>query len=588
MKLFFLALLSIVACSCTNRNNPEITVEDLTETIEYLASDSLKGRKAGESGDLFAAEFIREKFRRAGLQLLFENGFQPFELVSSARVGAGNRLTVDEQEFQAESGFLPYAFSANTEVLAPVVFAGYGLEPDMDTLKWNDFEGLDVTGKWLLVLQGDPDLENPQSPFAEYSTERAKALKALDKNAAGLILVAGPAFSEKDELSPLFFDKNASRYNIPVLQVTRAVANKMLKSAGYTVEGLESEMKEKNNSVGFETGSVLSAKTNVELEKTISQNVAAILPGKVEGLKDEYIVVGAHYDHLGMGGPGSGSRTPDTIAIHYGADDNASGVAAVIELAEKMAYEKTNKRSVIFAAFGAEEMGLIGSKAFMQNPPVESGKMVAMFNFDMVGRFDPENRSLSIGGTQTALETEEIIHRLNPGFQLALFGEGIGPSDHTSFYLQNIPVFFISTGAHSDYHTPGDISELINYKGAVEVIEFAYALLEEVAGRDSALTFREAGPRFQRSRGGRFKVSLGIMPDYAGMEDRGLRVDAVTKGKPADQGGMIKGDIITAIDGKKTGNIYDYMNRLQTLEPGQTISVDIIRDEKETVLIIQL
>jgi predicted metalloprotease with PDZ domain len=211
-----------------------------------------------------------------------------------------------------------------------------------------------------------------------------------------------------------------------------------------------------------------------------------------------------------------------------------------------------------------------------------------MFNFDMVGRLDTATNALSIGGTKTALETEGILNDLNPGFQLAFSEEGVGPSDHASFYLQSIPVFFVSTGAHPDYHTPNDDADLINYEGEKKVAEYALALITEVANRDSALTFQEAGAKFQRSRGGRYKVTLGIMPDYAGMEKRGLRIDAVTKDKPAYKGGMIKGDIITAIDGKKVGNIYDYMSRLQTLEAGKTISVDVIRDDKEMVLIIQL
>ena len=585
--LIYLFLL-LIATSCAPRFNPEIDAEDISKVIEYLASDSLKGRKAGDPGDYMAASFIRGKFKTAGLNLLFKDGFQEFELVTSAKIGEDNKLSLGGEEFQVEYNFSPFAFSANSTVEAKVVFAGYGLEVDQDTLKWNDFENLEVTGKWMLVLQGDPDLDNPQSPFAEFSTERAKALKAADENAAGLILVAGTSFSEKDELPALFFDKNASCYNIPVILVTRKTADKILKSSGYTLETLEAEMNEKNKPLGFETDVVVSATVNIELEKAVSQNVAALLPGTDTVLKNEYIVVGAHYDHLGMGGPGSGSRAPDTIAVHYGADDNASGVAAVIELAEKMAGEKNNRRGILFVAFGAEEMGLIGSKAFTANPPVATSKMTTMFNFDMVGRLDADSKALSIGGTQTAKETEEILNRFNPGFQLALSGEGVGPSDHASFYLQNIPVFFISTGAHANYHTPNDRAEFINYDGAVEVISFAHQLVKEVASLDEKLTFREAGPKFQRSRGGRFKVSLGIMPDYAGMESRGLRVDAVTKDRPAGKGGLKKGDIITAINGKNVGNIYDYMNRLHTLEAGQTITLDILREEKELVLIIQL
>ena len=588
MKIRHFLIVIVLLAGCSQKYNPEITVQDIKTNIEYLASDSLKGRKAGEQGDLLAAQFIRDKFAAAGLELKYEEGFQKFNLVTSAELGKGNSLKINNNEFQVKTQFQPYAFSANTTVESAVVFACYGIEMLADSVKWNDYQKVDVNGKWVLALQGDPDIDNAESPFVPYSTERAKALVASDKGAAGLILVAGPKFNEKDELSSMFFDKNSSRYSIPVLQVTREVANLILSSSNQTVTQLEENILTNNESIGFETEIIVSATTDVELTETESQNVVGVLPGTDEKLKNEYVVVGAHYDHLGMGGPGSGSRAVDTIAVHNGADDNASGVAGVIELAEKMAAGKTNKRSLVFAAFGAEEMGLIGSKAFTNNPVTDPENMVAMFNFDMIGRLDSVENALSIGGTQTAIETEKLLTDLNTGFNLAFSGEGIGPSDHASFYLQNIPVFFISTGAHSDYHTPADDTEFINFEGTKKVLEYTFEILNEITNRDSSLTFQEAGAKFQRSRGGRFKVTFGIMPDYAGLEKRGMRIDGVTKGKPADKGGMKNGDIITAIEGKKVGNIYDYMNRLQTLEKGQTVSVDIIRDNKETVLIIQL
>ena len=201
MKLFFLILIIAVFTACTPKFNPDITVKDLKASIYYLASDSLKGRKTGEAGDLLAAEYIRGKFQNAGLQMLDENGFQPFKLVTSAQVDEGNELTVDGNSFEVEKDFLPYAFSANTKASAGVVFAGFGIQVNKDTLKWDDYKGVDAAGKWVLVLQGDPDLENEQSPFVEFSNDRAKALLASDNNAAGLILVAGKKYSEKDELA---------------------------------------------------------------------------------------------------------------------------------------------------------------------------------------------------------------------------------------------------------------------------------------------------------------------------------------------------------------------------------------------------
>jgi aminopeptidase YwaD len=588
MKLLVFLFVIFVTQAVAQKYNPEITIKELKEDIGYLASDELKGRKSGEPGDLMAAEYIRTKFKNAGLTLMFDNGFQKFSLVTSAEIGEGNQLAVSGSNFEVKKHFLPYAFSGNTNVTADVVFVGYGLEVDRDSLQWNDYKNVDVSGKWVLALQGDPDLENPQSPYIEFSSERSKALFAADKNAAGLILVAGKKFSETDQLTSLIFDKNSSRYDIPVIQVTREVADKILAGSENTIEKLEAKIDSLNRTLNLKLNSTVSATVNVNQKETETQNVVALLPGTDNNLKNEYVVVGAHFDHLGMGGPGSGSRVTDTLAVHNGADDNASGVAAVIQLAEKLAAEKKNKRSIIFVAFGAEEMGLVGSKAFTNKPPVETEKMVAMFNFDMVGRLDPKSNGLSIGGTQTSKETEAILTDLNTGFELAFSPEGVGPSDHASFYLQNIPVFFISTGAHSDYHTPVDDAEFINYEGTKKVADYSYLVISELANRDEALTFQEAGPKFQRSRGGRLKVTFGVMPDFAGLEKRGLRIDAVTPGKPAEKAGMKKGDIITAIEGKKVGGIHDYMSRLQTMEVGQQVSVDIIRDEKETVLIVQL
>ena len=238
MRLIVILLIFGVLPVFAQKVNPEITVDELKKDIGYLASDELQGRKSGEKGDLMAAEFIRNKFKKAGLKLLYDKGFQQFGLVTSAETGSGNTLAVNGENIVVEKGFLPYAFSANTSVSADIVFAGFGLEIDRDTLQWDDYKNVDVTGKWVMVLQGDPDLENPQSAFLEFSSERTKALVASDNKAAGLILVAGTKFSENDQLANLIFDKNSSRYSIPVIQVTREVANKIL-DGGNTIEKLE-------------------------------------------------------------------------------------------------------------------------------------------------------------------------------------------------------------------------------------------------------------------------------------------------------------------------------------------------------------
>ncbi len=560
----------------------------IRQIVSYLASDGLGGRKSGEPGDSLAAMYISHILRSQGLEPLFSDGLQPFSLVSSVEMGENNSLSFNNINFEAKSDFLPYSFTANSRVSAPAVFAGYGFSISQDNLQWNDYPDDLAKGKWVLILKGDPEIDQPESVFSPYSEDRYKVLAAQDKGAAGVILVAGPKFNEKDELQGIFYDKNSSRYSIPVIQINRKTADLLLSQSGKSVEQLEKEINELRKPVGFSINQVVTAQAEVIQKTVMSQNIAAWLPGNDPLLKEEYIVIGAHYDHLGMGGPGSGSRMPDTLAIHYGADDNASGVAMVVELARRFAHEKNNRRSIIFAAFGAEEMGLIGATAFTSDPPVDLQSVKAMFNFDMVGRLDNNTRSLSIGGSQTAAETEDLLSSLNKNFSLQLSPEGSGPSDHAAFYMQNIPVFFVSTGAHGDYHTPGDTEDKINYAGMAEIADYMQEVIHEVSNRAEVLSFKESGSMTRRSRGGRLKVTLGVMPDFAGQEKSGLRIDAVTKDKPAARAGVVRGDIITAINGNPVGNIYDYMNRLNALEEGQTISVDIIREGKPMVIIVQL
>jgi hypothetical protein len=288
---------------------------------------------------------------------------------------------------------------------------------------------------------------------------------------------------------------------------------------------------------------------------------------------------------------GSSSRAGDTVAVHHGADDNASGVAGFIEIAEKFALtDNGNRRSIIFAGFSGEESGLLGSKYFTENPPVDLSKVNAMINLDMVGRLR-DSGSLQVGGIGTSPILKDLIVSLVDinSINLSLSEEGSGPSDHSAFYGKDIPVLFFTTGAHLDYHTPSDTWEKLNYQGMASVSDIIYNVAEKLANNDSKLAFTEAGPKQEAVRTMRRQgVTLGIMPDFAGNVKNGLRADLVTPGKPAALGGMKKGDIITAINGKSINNIQDYMYRMGQLKHGETISVEILRNGKKEVLLIQL
>jgi aminopeptidase YwaD len=279
------------------------------------------------------------------------------------------------------------------------------------------------------------------------------------------------------------------------------------------------------------------------------------------------------------------------VAIHYGADDNASGTAGVIQLAGKFASQRNNlKRSIVFVAFAAEEMGLLGSKEFTRQPLIDLKKVSAMINLDMIGRLNPLTKSITIGGSGTSAQSDSLILALasNRSFEIRRSVEGYGPSDHASFYSENIPVFFFFTGAHEDYHTPADVADKINYQGEKDILEYVFDLATAIDGMPRMLSFREAGAKTGTRYSRNFKVTLGIIPDMASAINNGLGVDGVRKGGPADLAGIKKGDRIVAIDGQQVTNIYDYMTRLGKLKSGQITSVEIMRNGQKEIILVQL
>ncbi len=589
VKLFVAGLL-FFSNSAFAQYNPEITTSDLQKQIGFLASDSLKGRKPGTAEDVVASAYIRDCFSKAGLKLLFENGFQKFEIVSDVKAGEHNSISFDGNEAKQNVDFTPLSFSASAKVAAPVVFAGYGFDLDLDSLKWDDYKNIDVKGKWAIVLRGDPEPEKQNSAFIAYEQERGKVLTAKDKGSVGVLLVTPSDIEKKDVLMHTQYDKSPSDAGIPVFSITRELADKLLASMNYTIATLETEMKENHKPVSLYLEPTVSANADLVKTRVTAQNVAGIIEGSDPVLKDEYIIIGAHFDHLGMGGEGSGSRAQDTLAVHNGADDNASGTAGVIEMAQKLAANRSQlKRSVVFVAITGEEMGLLGSKEFVNKPPINLKKVNAMINMDMIGRLNTTTNTISVGGTGTSVEADSLLKMLeakNRPFKTTHSTDGYGPSDHASFYSENIPVFYFTTGAHDEYHTPADDADKINYTGEVAVLDMVYDL-SQILANSPRLSFREAGSKQAARYGRNMKVTLGIVPDMVSNDNNGLRVDGVRKGGPAERSGIVKGDRVIAIEGQPVTNIYDYMARLGKLKPGQVATVEIIRDEKKQLIIVQ-
>lgn len=582
-------LFTLSSCSETATTNPEITVEELRMHIEYLSSDTLQGRYPGTEGDRMAASYIRDRLVEYGLEPLADDGLQKFSLVTGISTGDNNYLEIDGSEVIIGTDYTPMPFSGNGELLAGVVFCGYGFSIDNNNLQWDDYAGIDVTGKWALMLRGDPEPDDPSSPFATPGTDRFKSWHAAEKGAAGVILVSGEKFDESDELSEIRIHQG--KVDVPVIQVTRPTANLILAPGGSTLEVLEESLRKNMSPESFNTNISVSAITDLNMDESQTMNVIASIKGNDPLLRNEYIIIGAHYDHLGTGGEGSGSRRPGLSDYHPGADDNASGVAAMLEIAGRLSAESNNlRRSYLLVAFGAEEKGLLGSRYLADNPVVDPGSLKTMINLDMIGRKN-DDKTLHIGGVGTSTEGEGLVRKVAAGydFNTVLSMEGYGPSDHASFYARDIPVFFLTTGAHPDYHTPDDTADKINYDGLQRISNFTGDLAVELGNMDNHLTFREAGPRTSPApRHGNRRVSLGIMPDFASAGGDGLRADFITPGRPADRAGMQQGDRIVAINGNPVKDIYEYMYRLEQLNTGDIINVEIIRDNKSEILIIQL
>jgi len=579
-----IAILLSSIVSCQPKSDPTINEDELVSHINYLASEELGGRFPGTQGDSLAATYIRDQFNAYGLELPGDNGFQKFGVITEVELGASNSFGWNERMGSVKDDFIPLSFTGNGNVRSDLVFAGYGISINKTSFTFNDYLDLDVTGKIVMVLEGAPHVEKGEvDPFSGFLSQRNKILNARDRGAVGVIFVSGPLFDKKDELK--FVKRKESSVGLPVVKIKRTLADELLKSKKQTIEQLE--LKHSSGSTGgFLLTETVFFQTDVVSKEVETHNVMGFIqnPNNPDG---DILIIGAHYDHLGMGGPGSGSRVPDTVAVHYGADDNASGISALIELAGSLSAKKDQLHfSVLFIAFACEEMGLIGSRYYAENPIYPLNRVNAMINMDMLGRL--RDKKLSVGGVGTAIEFENLINSANTdSLQLAISYEGQGPSDHASFYGKDLPVLYFSTGAHMDYHTPEDSADKINGAGMLTVVDYIEEVILEM-GELQNITYQESGPKQKTSTRSPYKVTLGIMPDFTSSSNKGLGVEMVTEGRPAQLAGMQKGDVIISLNGLSVTNIQDYMLRLQTLEEGQTITVEIIRNNEKIVLLVQL
>jgi hypothetical protein len=459
--------------------------------------------------------------------------------------------------------------SASGAASGEAVFVGHGITAQ--AVGWDDYAGADVAGKVAIVLSGAPVVEGKDKrpdALKDFNSLRYKIRTAREHKAAAVIVV-----STTDELPPAPAD--SSSMGIPAVVLKRSAAAKLLPGAKLNDKATWEPKKAAPPKAIAKTS--LSITTSVKPVQAEAWNVVGLVPAR-EGSKHaaEWVVIGAHYDHLGQGGT-SASRAPGVRAIHYGADDNASGTAMLIEVARRFkALPAPPSRNLVFIAFGAEEIGAIGSRHWVEHPPIPINSVVGMINADMVGRVR-ENK-LVLEGTATAAAWPEIAKAANEGlgFALTFGGEGFGASDHASFTAARVPVAFLFSGVHDDYHKPSDTADKINVEGIERSATLAGRMALSLTERPDRLPFVDAPADPHRSSRGGFRVSLGTVPDYA-FTGKGMKLTGVRPDAPAARAGMQAGDVIVKMGTHDITNVHDFMFALKELEPGREVEVEIER-----------
>lgn len=589
----------------------------LQQHVSYLASDALDGRRTGTPGANDAARYIAGEFSRVGLRppggagsnrpsRLMAQFLQSFPYVGRVELGKANALTVvnrvESHDLKIGVDWVPLAFSSKQRIEnAQIVFAGFGITSS--EIKYNDYSGKYAKNQVAVVFAGTPDGDNIHGSFARFSEVRFKVTAARNAGVGALLIIAKEDDLTGTNVTRLRYDHGGDA-GIPVAVISRSAASKILAGPDTTLADfeqaadsrkLQSTTAPTNGNADTVIGQTinkalilrfapkeksLTLSTDVIRSEAPAYNVVGVLEGSDPVLKKENIIIGAHYDHLGRGGDGSGSLAPRSGEIHHGADDNASGTAGLIELARVFNAQRPRlKRTVIFIAFGGEEEGLLGSNYYVNHPLTPLSNTVAMINMDMIGRM--KDGKLTIGGVGTAKEWRDIIGQ-KTDFALTLNEDGFGPSDHSSFYIKQVPVLFFFTGTHTDYHKPSDTFEKINYNDQARILSLVARIVRDLDGADKRLTYTTAKSDATPRTGG-FKVYLGTIPNY-GEGNNGLLIDGVREGSPAEKAGIKAGDRIVKIGEREIKNVYDYTFALGELKAGQEYAFEVMRGTEKIAL----
>lgn len=555
----------------------------LDSHIRTLAQPAWQGRLTGSPGERSAGEYLAQIFQNQGLQPLpgQKDFFQEFEFPAGVSYGLGNRLSWQGQARALDQQWRPIALSRNGAFAGELVFAGYGLSlaAEGGQEAYDSFVHLELKDRWVMVLRYLPEqVDEARRDFLRrHATLREKAAYLRKQGALGMVVVSGPHSGVREDLVPLG-SSGAGSGGLAVVSISDGLASEMLRAAGRDLADLQAKLDRGELVQGFPLGR-LEAEIQLVTERRKARNVLARL-----GVNSDLppLLIGAHYDHLGDGSSGNSLAREEQKGLpHLGADDNASGTAALLELARLLATQKDQlRRDVWFAAFSGEELGLLGSAHFAERlaAPGHSleGKVQACLNLDMVGRL---RETLLLQGLGSSEAWSGLVEQVNvaAGLPLQTSQDCYLPTDATSFYLRRVPILSAFTGAHADYHTPADTPDRINLQGLSEITRFMGRMASQLALAEKALPYREQEPPKNRASRGGFRVYLGTIPDYAQSESGGVRLSGVTKNGPAEKAGLLAGDLLVEVAGQKVENIYDYTHVLEGLKPGQSSKVSVLR-----------
>lgn len=540
LLLFFTTAL-FTACT-------QLTLKDqLKKHISYLASDELEGREAGTDGEEKAAIYVADQFAMIGLEPKGTDGFfQSFDFVNGKNYG-DNQFIVDGEARVIDDQYFPLNYSANGSATGPLVDAGFGIKAT--DLGYDDFEGKEIDGAVLVISVSSPDGIHPHSKYLAYHSLKDRVRTAASLGAAAVIFTnSDPTASDPSKR----YTEKMAREEIPVI---------------------------------FSSQDITGSEATVKVELLEDERQAMNVVGFIDNQSETTAIFGAHFDHLGYGKSGGSLYRGDQESIHNGADDNASGTAMLIELARSIKESQLTNSNFLFIAFSGEEKGLLGANYYTKNPTIDLNSANYMINMDMVGRLDTTDYALAINGAGTSPAWKEIIESqtIEP-LQVATSDSGVGPSDHTSFYLAEMPVLHFFTGTHENYHKPTDDEPLINYDGMETVHTMIMGIATELNAREK-LAFTKTQDSNSRSAP-RFNVTLGIVPDY--MYDKGgVKVDGVSEGKPGSEAGLTKGDIVLRLGEYETKDMYGYMEALSKLKKGDKVEAAVKRGEETVTLEIQ-